>query len=80
MVWGEPMRLGDLPRNRKGYAEASESWAPRSSASGAFAAEASAGTAGGAPGRGEESGINPEPMEHLELLAKRRQRPATSAG
>jgi 1-acyl-sn-glycerol-3-phosphate acyltransferase len=24
VVWGEPMRVDDLPRNRKGYAEAGE--------------------------------------------------------
>ena len=36
VVWGEPLSVADLPRNRKGYAEAASASARRSSGSGAW--------------------------------------------
>lgn len=62
VVWGEPMRLDDLPRNRKGYAEAGERvgaeivrlWRQAVAAS-------AAGLPPELPDGARRSGINPRP-------------------
>ena len=62
VVWGEPMRVDDLPRNRKGYAEATERVGAEIVRLWRLAAEASAA---GLPPElrdgAKRSGINPRP-------------------
>jgi 1-acyl-sn-glycerol-3-phosphate acyltransferase len=61
VVWGEPMRLGDLPRNRRGYAEAAEVVGAEIVRLWRLAAEASAaGLPPELPDGARKSGINPE--------------------
>jgi 1-acyl-sn-glycerol-3-phosphate acyltransferase len=65
VVWGEPMRLDDLPRNRKGYAEAVEVVGAEIVRLWRLAAEASAaGLPPRLPDGAERSGINPNLMQH----------------
>ena len=61
VVWGEPMDLGGLPRNRKGYAEASETVGAEIVRLWRLAAEASvAGLPPELPDGAKRSGINPK--------------------
>ncbi len=61
VVWGEPMDLGGLPRNRKGYAEASEIVGAELVRLWRLAAEASAaGLPPELPDGAKRSGINPK--------------------
>jgi 1-acyl-sn-glycerol-3-phosphate acyltransferase len=65
VVWGEPMSVDDLPRNRKGYAEAAERVGAEIVRLWRLAAEASA--AGLPPELSDgarRSGINPRPVQH----------------
>jgi 1-acyl-sn-glycerol-3-phosphate acyltransferase len=65
VVWGEPMRLDDLPRNRKGYAEASERVGAEIVRLWRLAAEAcAAGLPPELPDGAKRSGINPRPVQH----------------
>ena len=66
VVWGEAMRLDDLPRNRKGYAEAAELVGAEIVRLWRLAAEAvRGGTAARAPPDGAvRSGINPHRLQH----------------
>jgi len=65
VVWGESMRLDDLPRNRKGYAEASERVGAEIVRLWRMAAEASAaGLPAELPDGAARSGINPHLMQH----------------
>ncbi len=60
VVWGEPMRVDDLPRNRKGYAEAAERVGAEIVRLWRLAAEASAaGLPPELPDGARRSGINP---------------------
>ena len=62
VVWGEPMRVDDLPRNRKGYAEATERVGSEIVRLWRLAAEASAaGLPPVLPDGAKRSGINPRP-------------------
>jgi 1-acyl-sn-glycerol-3-phosphate acyltransferase len=62
VVWGEPMRLDDLPRNRKGYAEAAERVGAEIVRLWRLAVEASAaGLPQALPDGSRRSGINPKP-------------------
>ena len=62
VVWGEPMRLDDLPRNRKGYAEAGERVGAEIVRLWRLAVEASAaGLPPALPDGSRRSGINPKP-------------------
>ena len=68
VVWGEPMRLDDLPRNRRGYAEAVEVVSAEIVRLWRLAAEASAaGLPPELPDGAKRSGINPKiaPSEAL---------------
>jgi 1-acyl-sn-glycerol-3-phosphate acyltransferase len=61
VVWGEPMRLDDLPRNRRGYAEAAEVVGAEIVRLWRLAAEASAaGLPPELPDGARKSAINPE--------------------
>jgi 1-acyl-sn-glycerol-3-phosphate acyltransferase len=61
VVWGEPMRLDDLPRNRRGYAEAVEIVGTEIVRLWRLAAEASAaGLPPELPDGAKRSGINPK--------------------
>jgi 1-acyl-sn-glycerol-3-phosphate acyltransferase len=61
VVWGEPMRLDDLPRNRKGYAEAAERVGAEIVRLWRLAAEAcAAGLPLELPDGAKRSGINPK--------------------
>jgi 1-acyl-sn-glycerol-3-phosphate acyltransferase len=61
VVWGEPMELGGLPRNRKGYAEAAEVVGAEIVRLWRLAAEASAaGLPPELPDGARRSGINPK--------------------
>ena len=61
VVWGEPMRLDDLPRNRRGYAEAVEVVGAEIVRLWRLAAEASAaGLPRELPDGAKRSGINPK--------------------
>jgi 1-acyl-sn-glycerol-3-phosphate acyltransferase len=63
VVWGDPLRLDDLPRNRKGYAEAAELVGMEIVRLWRLAAEASAaGLPPELPDGAKRSGINPRPM------------------
>jgi 1-acyl-sn-glycerol-3-phosphate acyltransferase len=65
VVWGEPMRVDDLPRNRKGYAEGSERVGAEIVRLWRLAAEASAaGLPEELPDGARRSGINPKLMQH----------------
>jgi 1-acyl-sn-glycerol-3-phosphate acyltransferase len=65
VVWGETMRLDDLPRNRKGYAEAAERVGAEIVRLWRLAAEASAaGLPPMLPDGAKRSGINPTPVQH----------------
>jgi len=65
VVWGEPMRVDDLPRNRKGYAEATERVGAEIVRLWRLAAEASAaGLPSELPDGARRSGINPRPVQH----------------
>jgi 1-acyl-sn-glycerol-3-phosphate acyltransferase len=65
VVWGEPMRLDDLSRNRKGYAEAAERVGAEIVRLWRLAAEASAaGLPPELPDGSKRSGINPKPLQH----------------
>ncbi|MDX6506559.1 MAG: 1-acyl-sn-glycerol-3-phosphate acyltransferase [Gaiellaceae bacterium] len=60
VVWGEPMRVDDLPRNRKGYAEAADRVGAEIVRLWRLAAEASAaGLPPELPDGARRSGINP---------------------
>jgi 1-acyl-sn-glycerol-3-phosphate acyltransferase len=62
VVWGEPLRLDDLPRNRRGYAEAAEIVGVEIVRLWRLAAEASAaGLPPQLPDGAKRSGINPRP-------------------
>ena len=62
VVWGEPMRLDDLPRNRKGYAEAGERVGEEIVRLWRLAVAASeAGLPPELPDGARRSGINPKP-------------------
>jgi 1-acyl-sn-glycerol-3-phosphate acyltransferase len=62
VVWGEPMRLDHLPRNRKGYAAAAEVVGAEIVRLWRLAAEASAdGLPPELPDGARRSGINPKP-------------------
>ncbi len=62
VIWGEPMRLDDLPRNRKGYAEAGERVGAEIVRLWRLAAEVSAaGLPPELPDGSRRSGINPKP-------------------
>jgi len=62
LVWGEPMRLDDLPRNRKGYAEATERVGGEIVGLWRLAAEAAvAGLPEELPDGSRRSGVNPRP-------------------
>jgi 1-acyl-sn-glycerol-3-phosphate acyltransferase len=62
VIWGEPMSLGDLPRNRKGYGEAAERVGAEIVRLWRQAAEASAaGLPPELPDGAKRSGINPKP-------------------
>jgi 1-acyl-sn-glycerol-3-phosphate acyltransferase len=62
VVWGEPMRLDDLPRNRKGYAQAAERVGAEIVRLWRLAVEASAaGLPPALPDGSRRSGINPKP-------------------
>jgi len=61
VVWGEPMRLDGLARNRRGYAEAAETVGAEIVRLWRVAAEASAaGLPAELPGGAKRSGINPK--------------------
>jgi 1-acyl-sn-glycerol-3-phosphate acyltransferase len=61
VVWGEPMRLDDLPRNRKGYAEAAEIVSAEIVRLWRLAVEAcAAGLPPALPDGAARSGINPK--------------------
>lgn len=61
VVWGEPMRLDDLPRNRRGYAEAAERVGAEIVRLWRQAAEASAaGLPPELPDGARRSGVNPK--------------------
>jgi 1-acyl-sn-glycerol-3-phosphate acyltransferase len=63
VVWGDPMRLDDLPRNRKGYAEAAELVGAEIVRLWRLAAEACAsGLPPELPDGAKRSGINPRPV------------------
>jgi 1-acyl-sn-glycerol-3-phosphate acyltransferase len=65
VVWGEPMSVDDLPRNRKGYAEAAERVGAEIVRLWRMAAEASAaGLPPKLPDGARRSGINPSPVQH----------------
>jgi 1-acyl-sn-glycerol-3-phosphate acyltransferase len=65
VVWGEPMRVDDLPRNRKGYAEGSERVGAEIVRLWRLAAEAAAaGLPEELPDGARRSGINPQLMQH----------------
>jgi 1-acyl-sn-glycerol-3-phosphate acyltransferase len=65
VVWGEPMRVDDLPRNRKGYAEAADRVGAEIVRLWRMAAEASAaGLPPELPDGAKRSGINPRPVQH----------------
>ena len=65
VVWGEPMAVDDLPRNRKGYAEAAERVGAEVVRLWRLAAEASAaGLPPELPDGAKRSGINPRPVQH----------------
>jgi 1-acyl-sn-glycerol-3-phosphate acyltransferase len=62
VVWGEPMDVSDLPRNRKGYAEAADRVGAEIVRLWRMAAEASAaGLPPELPDGAKRSGINPRP-------------------
>lgn len=62
VVWGEPMSVDDLPRNRKGYAEGAERVGAEIIRLWRLAAEASAaGLPEQLPDGARRSGINPHP-------------------
>lgn len=62
VVWGEPMQLDDLPRNRKGYAEAADRVGAEIVRLWRQAAEASAaGLPAELPDGTRKTGINPKP-------------------
>jgi 1-acyl-sn-glycerol-3-phosphate acyltransferase len=62
VVWGQPIRLDDLPRNRRGYAEAGEIVGAEIVRLWRLAAEASAaGLPAQLPDGAKRSGINPRP-------------------
>jgi 1-acyl-sn-glycerol-3-phosphate acyltransferase len=62
VVWGEPMSVDDLPRNRKGYAEAADRVGAEIVRMWRLAAEASAaGLPEQLPDGSRRSGINPRP-------------------
>ena len=62
VVWGDPMDVGDLPRNRKGYAEAAERVGAEIVRLWRLAVEAcSAGLPPELPDGARRSGINPSP-------------------
>lgn len=62
VVWGEPMDVSDLPRNRKGYAEAADRVGAEIVRLWRMAAEASAaGLPPELPDGARRSGINPRP-------------------
>ena len=62
VVWGEPMRLDDLPRNRKGYAQAAERVGAEIVRLWRLAVKASAaGLPPALPDGSRRSGINPKP-------------------
>ena len=62
VVWGEPMSVDDLPRNRKGYAEAGERVGAEIVRLWRLAVEASAaGLPPELPDGARRSGINPQP-------------------
>ena len=62
VVWGDPIHLDDLPRNRKGYAEAAEIVGEEIVRLWRLAAEASAaGLPPELPDGAKRSGINPRP-------------------
>jgi 1-acyl-sn-glycerol-3-phosphate acyltransferase len=62
VVWGEPMTVEDLPRNRKGYAEAAERVGAEIVRLWRLAAEAcAAGLPDQLPDGARRSGINPRP-------------------
>ena len=65
VVWGEPMRVDDLPRNRKGYAEGGERVGAEIVRLWRLAAEAAAaGLPEELPDGARRSGINPQLMQH----------------
>ncbi len=65
VVWGEPMRVDDLPRNRKGYAEGSERVGAEIVRLWRLAAEAAAaGLPEELPDGARRSGINPKLVQH----------------
>jgi 1-acyl-sn-glycerol-3-phosphate acyltransferase len=65
VVWGEPMAVDDLPRNRKGYAEATERVGAEIVRLWRLAAEASAaGLPPQLPDGARRSGINPRLVQH----------------
>jgi 1-acyl-sn-glycerol-3-phosphate acyltransferase len=65
VVWGEPMRVDDLPRNRRGYAEGSERVGAEIVRLWRLAAEAAAaGLPEELPDGARRSGINPKLMQH----------------
>jgi 1-acyl-sn-glycerol-3-phosphate acyltransferase len=65
VVWGEPMRVDDLPRNRKGYAEGSERVGAEIVRLWRLAAEAAAaGLPRELPDGARRSGINPKLVQH----------------
>lgn len=62
VVWGDPMRLDDLPRHRKGYAQAAEIVGAEIVRLWRLAAEAAAaGLPAELPDGAKRSGINPRP-------------------
>jgi hypothetical protein len=62
VVWGEPLSVADLPRNRRATRRRASGWARRSSASGVLAVAASAaGLPEELPDGARRSGINPTP-------------------
>jgi 1-acyl-sn-glycerol-3-phosphate acyltransferase len=65
VVWGEPMRVDDLPRNRKGYAEGGERVGAEIVRLWRLAAEAAAaGLPEELPDGARRSGINPHLVQH----------------
>jgi 1-acyl-sn-glycerol-3-phosphate acyltransferase len=65
VVWGEPMRVDELPRNRRGYAEGSERVGAEIVRLWRLAAEAAAaGLPEELPDGARRSGINPKLMQH----------------
>jgi 1-acyl-sn-glycerol-3-phosphate acyltransferase len=62
VVWGDPMDVGDLSRNRKGYAEAAERVGAEIVRLWRLAVEAcAAGLPSELPDGAQRSGINPSP-------------------